>query len=326
MMVLPLLFACFYTLYSFHTSGWITAEIAIFTLSGTVGILLALALRVGSEKLPLVEVAQFIDHRVRGKDRFVTLTTIDSSRFSTALLQRLRSEAARLLQRLDLRRDFPYRFRKSFFASMLVSLALVGLSQVMLNLNVFRNSLNTSLAELSAVAQELSQDPLAAELGHQLMELKSRIENKGLQDAGNEKMINELRRQMRYQLAAGDESGDGQGELLRQAARTLQNLAESRESGKRPRVDSRMAKGGEGGDTGDKGSRRDKRQSGDETTKGNNQGGEESDFQITKQQPGKNEREKSQLGGMEMPRDAAGKNGGKGVGPGRESQEKGPEE
>ncbi len=227
----PPLLAFSYLVFTFFMASWIGGEVTVFTLAASLGIILGLFLHFGWTNLSAASVARFIDDRVDGKDRFVTLTTIDPTLYPSFLIHRLRREATGFLDRINIKRDFPYRFRRSFFVSLIGSLVFVLLSHIFLETNLYSSPQATSIKELSVLARELSQSPRFAELGRSLNDLESRIREQGLLGAGNEDLVQKLLRQIRQQLAAGGRSGEGRSDLLRQATGTLQGLAESMEKG-----------------------------------------------------------------------------------------------
>ncbi len=227
----PPLLAFSYFVFTFFMAGWIDGEVTVFTLAASLGIILGLFLHFGWTNLSTASVARLMDDRVDGKDRFVTLTTIDPILYPSFLIHRLRRETTGFLDRINLKRDFPYRFRRSFFASLIGSLVFVLLSHIFLQTNLYSSSQVTSIKELSALARELSQSPRFVELGRSLNDLESQIREQGLLGAGNEELVQKLLKQIRSQLPAGGRSGEGRSDLLRQAAGTLQGLAESMEKG-----------------------------------------------------------------------------------------------
>jgi len=309
----PPLLAFSYLVFTFFMAGWIAGEVTVFTLAAALGIILGLFLHVGWTNLSAASVARLIDDRVDGKDRFVTLTTIDPTLYPSFLIHRLRREATGFLDRINLKRDFPYRFRRSFFASLIGSLVFVLLSYIFLQTNLYSSPQATSIKELSALARELSQSPRFAELGHSLNDLESRIREQGLLDAGNEDLVQKLLRQIRQQLAAGGRSGGGRSDLLRQAAGTLQGLAESMEKGQGMGggLNARQPRGKEGAGK-ELTERGDGEGSGDPTVGGRTRQGGENSVQARMEKSGKDRRDRDR-DGKDQPRSADGIGGDKGA-------------
>ncbi|MFB3108851.1 MAG: hypothetical protein ACE1ZE_05710, partial [Candidatus Binatia bacterium] len=300
----PPLLAFSYLVLTFFMAGWIAGEVTVFTLAASLGIILGLFLYFGWTNLSAASVARFIDDRVDGKDRFVTLTTIDPSLYPSFLIHRLRREATGFLDRINLKRDFPYRFRRSFFVSLIGSLVFVLLSHIFLETNLYSSPQATSIKELSVLARELSQSPRFAELGRSLNDLESRIREQGLLGAGNEDLVQKLLRQIRQQLAAGGRSGEGRGDLLRQAAGTLQGMAESMEKGQGMGggLNARQPRGKEGAGK-ELTERGDGKGSGDPTMGGRTRQGGENSVQARMEKSGKDRRDRDR-GGKDQLRSA----------------------
>jgi len=227
----PPLLAFSYLVFSFFTSGWIAVEVMVFSLAAGIGFILGLTCHSGWATASAASVARLIDERVDGRDRFVTLTTINPTLYPSYLVDRLRQETTGLLDRISLKRDFPYRFRRSFFASLIGSLVLAFLSHIFLQTSLNASPQAISIKELPALARGFTQSPQLAELGRSLNELESRIREQGLLGEGNEVLVQKLLRQIKKQIAAGGLSGEGHSDLLRQAAGTLRGLAERMETG-----------------------------------------------------------------------------------------------
>ena len=88
---------------------------------------LALGLRLRGRTPRAPHAARLIDDRAEAQDRFLTLVTLDPS-FPFPLVATLRREAVGLGDRIDLERDFPYRVKRPFLASLAGSLlAIVSL-------------------------------------------------------------------------------------------------------------------------------------------------------------------------------------------------------
>ena len=237
LIIAPPLLAISYLVFKFSIAGWITMEVTVFTLAASLGLLLGLVVSFGWVNLPMASIARLIDHRLKAKDRFLTLTTIDPTVYPSSLILHLRREAARFMDRINLTRDFPYRFGRSFFASLVGSLVVVLLFYLFLQASFYNSSQAASVNELLVLARQLSKVSPSAELGNSLNELASRIREQGLLGAGNEDRVQKLLEQIRQQMATGGGSGEGRSNLLGQASGTLQGLAENMKKGRRLRGD-----------------------------------------------------------------------------------------
>ncbi len=237
LIISPPFLAIYYLVFKFLIAGWITMEVTVFTLAASLGLLLGLVVSFGWVHLSMASIARLIDDRLKAKDRFLTLTTIDPTVYPSSLILHLRREATRFLDRINLKRDFPYRFGSFFFASLVGSLVVVLLFYIFLQISFYNSSQAASIKELSVLARQLSKVPPSAELGNSLNELAARIREQGLLNAGNEDRVQNLLKQIRQQMATGGGSGEGRSDLLGQASGTLQGLAESMKKGRRLRGD-----------------------------------------------------------------------------------------
>src|SRR5262245_27204252 len=111
----PLLVAMYLAVYLYNFA-WI-APLTFYLLGGAViGVSLLVVVVHTRRLIPSVPVAaQLVDEKTSANDRFLTLATIDVTLWPGALVERLRSETATLLERIDLRREFPYRIKRSFY-------------------------------------------------------------------------------------------------------------------------------------------------------------------------------------------------------------------
>lgn len=206
-------------------SAWSARGPLILAGAAVLGMALLLGLWRFRAAAPSVRVAaRLIDERVEGKDRFITLATVDPSVCPASLLARLRHEAAGLLHRLDLDRDFPYRVKRSFFHSLIGSLSAVLLFLLLLQIASFFASPAPRDNELALLAQKLSQIPRFSELARSLEVLAARMRDQNLSSAEKRSLIQEALRRVENQLAAEHQRGGAAGGQLNQAANALEEL------------------------------------------------------------------------------------------------------
>jgi hypothetical protein len=194
--------------------------------------------------------ARKIDVLSGAKDRFVTLATIEPASCSTELLNRLRAEAAALQGRIELKRDFPYQLKRSFYLSLAGSLlvaALIHLTPAAYSIlhpapvyerlrdlaeqmaqrpnlkELARNlqALATKLTDPQAVPQE--QQTLIKEIQEQIAREQKHQEQGKTQEQQNPQEQNQQDRDLLGEAAATlksleQQSGNGQGQQQEQAA------------------------------------------------------------------------------------------------------------
>lgn len=229
---LPPLLAFYYVIFFLHRFGWLDADEVL--LAGAALLVVASILAVGRFR-SLAPSRQFaarlIDYRAKGKDRFVTLATIDSLASPPALLSRLKAEAASLQSRIEFKRDFPFRLRRSFLDSCIGSLIAILIFHLLLQLAPLLKSNNGESIDLTILSRQLAQFPGLEKLAESLKMLAARLEDSALSNEKKRSLIEELRKQVNEQLA-GAEQGSGRGEdLLRQTSNQLSGVEEGLGSG-----------------------------------------------------------------------------------------------
>ncbi|MBI2988350.1 MAG: hypothetical protein HYY45_16405 [Deltaproteobacteria bacterium] len=197
------------------------------------------------------QAARLIDQKVAGQERFVTLATMDPSACSPFLVSRLRDEAADLARRLNLERDFPYRIKRSFFQSLILSLSAILLFLLIPQIALLLTS-GTPGHELMRSARQLSRVPGFSELARKLEALAARLREPGLTDAEKRALVRELLAQLERPRNAERQPGGAGSELLDQAGDALRRLEQGLERGEE--------RGGNG--------------SGDQSARGEKSGGE----------------------------------------------------
>lgn len=215
-----------------YRSAWVAREpllLASATLAG-------LALLIGLSRLravapPVRVAARLLDERVGGKDRFITLATIQPAVCPPSLLARLRHEAAVLMRRLDLEGDFPYRIKRSFFQSLIGSLSVILLFLLFQQIGSNFAPPAPRDNELALLGQKLSQIPRFSALARSLEMMAARMRDQALSGAEKLSLIRELMRRVESQLAAEQQLGGAANDLLNQAANALRGLEQGLEKG-----------------------------------------------------------------------------------------------
>lgn len=226
LMFSPPLLVLSYLVIFLYGSALITRETLIFTAPALVGVvvLVGLVLRDRRAAPTPFFAARLIDDRVEGKNRFVTLATIDPIICPSFLLARLRREAAGLLHRMDLKKDFPYRVKRSFFLSFTGSLVLILLFHLLLQIALLFEPRRVAVKELAPLSQRLSQVPRFSALARSLEEMAVRIQNQGLSSAERLSLIREMLKKVENQLGVERQKGGDRSDILSQTADALRGL------------------------------------------------------------------------------------------------------
>lgn len=216
----------------FHHSAWIGRGIVILGGSIVMGLaLLAGFFRFRAVVLSPRVAARLIDEKVEGKERFVTLATMEPSVCPPFMVSRLRHEAAALAGGLDPRRDFPYRLKRSFFHSLIGSLFAVLLFLLFQQLGSIFAPPARHGGGLTLLAQKLSQIPRFSDLARSLEALAVRMRDPDLGDEEKRSLIQAILKRVEQRLAAEQQLGGAANEALNQAANALRGLEQEPEKG-----------------------------------------------------------------------------------------------
>jgi hypothetical protein len=191
-------------------------------------------------RVPLTPAAaRLVDVKAEAKDRFITLATVKPSPSTEAMLARLRREAMELLNRVEIRRDFPYHLKRPFYWSSVGSLAVILLFHLLLN-SAFTKSGVSPQQRIRELAEQMTQRPPLAEIANGLRSLADKLDD--LQVASEEKqsMIDRMQEQIEQQRDREQEQ-DNQ-DLLSDASNTLKSL--EREAGGEGQQEQQNAGGG----------------------------------------------------------------------------------
>jgi len=222
----PPLLVFFYVGIFLYRSALIPQEALIFTAAIGVGVAWLMGMLRYRPTAPTARfAARLIDDRVQGKDRFLTLATIEPTAFASFLLARLRHEAAGLLHRTDLKKDFPYRLKRPFFASLIGSLLSILLFHLILQIGPYLAPRGLAGKELALIAGELSRVPRFSELARSLEALAVRLREQGPSNLDRSLIQNALAK-VEAQLIAEQQQGGSHGDLLSRAADALRGLGQ----------------------------------------------------------------------------------------------------
>jgi hypothetical protein len=225
----PLLVATYLAVYLYNFA-WI-APMTFYLLSGAMLGVGLLAVVVRTRRLiPSVPLAaRLVDEKTAAKDRFLTLATIDVALWPGALVERLRSEAAAFLERIDLRQEFPYRIKRSFYWSFLFSLIATTLFHLSMPLTGSTRHQAPAYDTLSEVAAKMAKRPPLSALAHELRTLAMKLQNPTAAEQEKQTLIHKALEQVEKQQKKEHEK-ETQA-LLGEASSTLQGLEQQSAQG-----------------------------------------------------------------------------------------------
>jgi hypothetical protein len=218
----PLLGSVYLAVYLYQAASITSATLLLLSGAALCTGLLGVVLRT----FPLVPSATFaarlLDDKTAGQDRFLTLVTMDAARGAAAWVERLRSEVAALLERIDYRRAFPYRIKRSFYGSLLVSFIAVVLFHLFIPLVTSNVRQAPPQQRISEVAEKIARSPSLSALAQELHTLAVKLQQPNLSEQEKQALIQPIREQVEKQRKSEPEQESRA--LLGQALSTLKEL------------------------------------------------------------------------------------------------------
>ena len=209
----------------------VALEPLIFASAALLGVALAMGFLRYRSRAPVAPyAARLVDNKAGGQDRCLTLATIDPLNGPSFLVDRLRREVAGVLDMIDLRRDFPYRIKRAFFASLIVSFAIIGLIHLFLPAALPAPIRTPSMKELESLIQKMAKIERLSEMARNLETMTARLKQSNLSPDEKRSLIQEARKQIeKQQVAAGQQEGEGDSKLMGEAAKALRGLEQGLE-------------------------------------------------------------------------------------------------
>ena len=186
--------------------------------------------------------SRLVDERTGAQDRFLTLATVDPAREPAGLIARLRTETAGFLDRIELRRDFPYKIKNNFYASLAGSLLVLLLFHLLLP--VAHSSLNSLPRQqrLRELAEKMAERPRLKEIARRLQTLAVKLEDPKVARDGKQALIEETQKKVGEQQKKEEQKDDR--DLLGQAASTLKSLEQQTGAGQEQEKNQEKGSGG----------------------------------------------------------------------------------
>ena len=221
--VSPPLLAILFLIGVFYSIAWIPgAGVLLLVIAVTSMGLLAVVLRFRPLVPTLSSAARLVDDKVGAKDRFVTLATLGPKPSSEVLVHRLRREAAGLLSRVEIRRDFPYRIKRSFLWSVTGSVFTVVLFHLLLISSELTAPGLSPQQRIRDLAEQMARRPPLAEIARGLQSLATMLENPQVSPQEQQSIIQEMQKQIAQQQKKEEQQDNS--DLLSDASSTLKSL------------------------------------------------------------------------------------------------------
>ena len=194
--------------------------------------------------VPNVSVAaQMVDQQAGAKDHFLTLSTLDPENCPPSLWSRLYRDAAGFVDRIEPRRDFPYKVKRSAYWSVGVSIAAAILIHFLMPLTLPIAHSGTLQDQLHELAQELSAKPELRTLAQELETLAAKVGDPKTTREEKQALAQQLEKKIEEQQKK-EEQKDSR-DLLGQAASALEGMEQQQvASGNEQQKDQQKGAGG----------------------------------------------------------------------------------
>ena len=214
-----------------YRGAWVGPLTALLVTLVAIGVgILAVTLHYRPLVPSVAKASRLVDACTGAKDRFLTLATVDPARGPAGLIARLRTETTGFLDRIELRRDFPYKVKKNFYTSLIGSILAALLFHLLLPV---AHSTITSLLpahqRLRELAEKMAERPRLLEIARNLQMLAAKLEDPKVAREEKQALIEETQKKVAEQQKKEEQKDDR--DLLGQAASTLKNLEQQSGAG-----------------------------------------------------------------------------------------------
>jgi hypothetical protein len=203
--------------------AWISGltSILIIAVAGGLG-LFAVLLRYRPLIPSVSSAAQLADQRSGAQDHFLTLATIEPAHSSASFVARLRHETASFGERIELKRDFPYKLKRSAYWSVGVSLLAAILIHFLLPLAEPAIRPLPVHQRLRGLAEKIAQKPGLDRLAQDLQALAAKLEDPKIHQEEKQALAQEIEKKIEEQQKKEEQQENR--DLLSQAASALNGI------------------------------------------------------------------------------------------------------
>ena len=164
--------------------------------------------------------ARLIDQRSGAKDHFLTLATVDPVNQPEALVARLRRQVGGFRDRVELKRDFPFRLKPSAYKSFAGSLVAAILIYLLPLALPGRGSDAAAVPErLRQLSKQMAANPDLRQLAEEFEAIAARLEDPKVPLEEKQELVQQLEQKIQEQQRRQEPKNDQ--DLLAQAASAL---------------------------------------------------------------------------------------------------------
>ena len=237
--------AVVYVLVLLFQAAWLSRTTVLLTAIITLGLGAFGVLLRRRPLLPTVRrAARLVDQKSGAKDHFLTLATIDPASQPSVLWTRLRLQAEGFLNRIDLRRDFPYQFKPSAYWSFGTSLIAIILIHILLPIAQSTRYSAPAQERLRDLVQQMAAKPELQSLSKELLALVSKLDDPHIRPEDKRTLAQDMEQKIKQQQKK-EEQKDNR-ELLGEAASALSGMEKQQQvaSGQDRQKDQQKGGGG----------------------------------------------------------------------------------
>ena len=145
------------------------------------------------------KVAELADRQSGAKDHFLTLATLPSGNYPGSFITRLRRESSAFGNRIEIKRDFPYKIKRSAYGSIGASLVAVLLIQLIAPIVPGGTRVAPVEARLHQLADKMAAKPELKSLARKLEALAAKLEDPNASVQEKQQLAQELEKQIEEQ-------------------------------------------------------------------------------------------------------------------------------
>jgi len=245
LMFVPPAGALIYLLAVLFRFAWLSQFAA---LSTAILILALVALAVFLRRRPFIptvrSAAHLVDERSGAKDHFLTLATIDPEKQPVSFLLRLRQQAGGFLARVELKRDFPYRFKRSTYWSLALSLLAAILIHALVPAAYSVRYAANPQERLRDIAQKMAATPHFRSLAKELEALATKLDDPKISADEKRTLAEKMEQKIEEQNKKEEQTDDRN--MLGDAANALSGVEKRQQVASGQDQEQQQQKGGGG--------------------------------------------------------------------------------
>jgi hypothetical protein len=205
LLIVPPFGAAFYAvtklLFATAIDSWAIGTIVILSVAGAI---VAATLYYRRCAPRITQVAELADGKSGAKDHFLTLVTLPSGNYPVSFISRLRRESSAFGNRIEIKRDFPYKIKRSAYGS--ISASLLALLLIQLITPVVRGGTRVAPVEarLHQLADKMATKPQLKSLARQLEALAAKLEDPKASVQEKQQLAQEVEKQIEQQQKQED--------------------------------------------------------------------------------------------------------------------------